>query len=61
MEIMMAIFESGAIGEKVQLPQKDRRHPLLRWRQEAGLGFPEAMPRGYHEWLEVEDKRLGRK
>ena len=61
MEIMMAIFESGAIGERVQLPQKDRRHPLLRWRQEAGLGFPEAMPRGYHEWLEVEDKRLGRK
>ena len=60
MEIMMAIFESGAVGGRVELPQTDRRHPLLRWREQAGLGPPEVMPRGYGEWLEVEDKRLGR-
>ena len=59
MEIMMAIFESGAYGKRVQLPQQDRRHPLLRWREEAGLTEMLEMPRAYGQWLEVEGKRLG--
>ena len=60
LEIMMGIFESGAYGRRVELPQPDRGHPLLRWREEAGLGPPAPMPRPYYEWLEAEDKRLGR-
>ena len=60
LEILMAIFESGAYGRRVELPQIDRAHPLLRWRREAGLGLPEPMPRPYGEWLEAEDRRLGR-
>ena len=60
MEIMMGIFESGARGKAVKLPQGDRHHPLLRWREEAGLGAPAPMPRPYGEWLEAEDRRLGR-
>ena len=51
-EIMMGIFESAAYGKRVLLPQADRRHPLLRWREEAGLEPPAEMPRGYGEWLE---------
>lgn len=57
-EIMMGIFESAAYGICVELPQKRRGHPLLRWRSESGLGLPEPMPRGYEEWLAAEDKRL---
>ena len=59
-EIIMAIFESAAYGCRVDLPQEDRRHPLLRWREEAGLGLPEPLPRPYYEWLAAEDARLGR-
>ena len=58
LEVLMGIFESGAYGRRVELPQADRAHPLLRWREEAGLGLPEAMPRSYGEWLEAEDRRL---
>ncbi len=57
-EIMMGIFESAAYGERVQLPQADRRHPLRRWREEAGLEPPAEMPRGYWEWLALESERL---
>ncbi|MEE2657291.1 MAG: Gfo/Idh/MocA family oxidoreductase [Candidatus Latescibacterota bacterium] len=60
MEIMMGIFESGALGTRIELPQADRSHPLLRWRQKHGLAEPNAMPRPYNEWLEAEDRRLGR-
>jgi predicted dehydrogenase len=60
LEILMGIFESGAYGRRVELPQTDRTHPLLRWRREAGLDLPAPMPRPYGEWLEVEDRRLGR-
>ena len=60
LEILMGIFESGAYGRRVEVPQKDRCHPLLRWREEAGLQLPAAMPRPYGEWLEAEDRRLGR-
>jgi len=59
-EIMMGIFESAAYGVRVELPQKRREHPLLRFRAEAGLGVPEEKPRPYGEWLNVEDRRLGR-
>lgn len=60
LEIMMGIFESCAYGIRVDLPQKLRDHPLLRWRKENGLGLPDPMPRDYNEWLKAEDKRLGR-
>ena len=62
MEILMAIFESGAYRRPVLLPQADRSHPLLRWREEHGLAAPDpaSVPRGYDEWLAVEDRRLGR-
>jgi len=60
LEIMMAIMESGAYGTRVDLPQADRRHPLLRWREEAGLGLPGEVPRPYADWLAAEDRRLGR-
>ena len=59
-EIMMGIFESAAYGKRVDLPQEQREHPLLRWRCESGLAAPEKMPRPYDEWLEAEDRRLGR-
>ena len=57
-EIIMGIFESAAYGRCVDLPQTNREHPLLRWRREAGLGAPEAMPMVDAEWLEEEQKRL---
>ena len=60
LETMMGIFESAAYGRAVELPQAQRDHPLLRWRRENGLGDPEPMPRPYYEWLEAEDRRLGR-
>ena len=61
LELMMGIFESGAYGQRVELPQRERQiHPLLRWRREAGLEDPPAVPRPYGEWLEAEDRRLGR-
>ncbi len=60
LEIIMGIFESAAYGRPVELPQVRRDHPLLRWRRENGLGDPEPMPRPYYEWLEAEDRKLGR-
>ena len=60
MEILMAIFESGAYGMAVDVPQKDREHPLVRWRREAGLGALPEMPRPYEAWMEAEGRRLGR-
>lgn len=59
-EVMMGILESAAYGRRVDLPQEDRSQPLMRWRREHGLGAPEPMPRGYAEWLQAEDRRLGR-
>ncbi len=59
LEIMMAIFESGAYGHPVDLPQINRDHPLLRLRDEHGLGLPAEMPRPYPEWLAAEDRRMG--
>ena len=59
-EIMMGIFEAAAHGTRVNLPQENRAHPLLRWRSEAGLGDVKPMPRPYGEWLSAEFGRLGR-
>ena len=60
LEIMMGIFESAVTGCRVELPQQDRRQPLRRWREEAGLPTPVAGRREYGSWLEGEDRRLGR-
>jgi predicted dehydrogenase len=60
MEVLMGVFEAAAYGRRVTLPQEDRQHPLLRWRNEHGLEAPAPMPRDYREWLEAEDHRLGR-
>lgn len=57
-EMMMGIFESAAYGTRVELPQADRTHPLLRWREESGLQPPANMPRGYGEWLALESRRI---
>ena len=57
-EMMMGIFESAAYGTRVDLPQSDRRHPLLRWREASGLEPPAEMPRGYGEWLTLESNRI---
>ena len=58
LEIMMGLFESAAYGRRIEIPQEDRSHPLLRWRRENGLGDPEPVPRDYGEWLAAEDERL---
>ena len=60
LEVMMGIFESAAYGKRVDLPQVDRRHPLLRWRLEHGLGAPGSVVRDKAEWLVDEDRRLER-
>lgn len=59
MEIMMGIFESAAYGKRMDLPQSERDHPLIRWRSEHGLGDPAPMPRPYYDWLAAEDERTG--
>ena len=60
MEILMGIFESCAYGRRVEVPQKDCSHPLLRWREQAGLALPVAITWPYGEWLEADARRLGR-
>lgn len=60
LEIMAGMFGSLATGQRVDLPQADRRHPLLQWRAAAGLGEPAPGPRDYGQWLAEEDRRLGR-
>ncbi len=59
-EMMMGIFESAAYGRRVDLPQENREHPLLRWREELGLKPPNEMPRGYGEWLTLESDRINK-
>ena len=58
LEILMGIFESAIYGSRVELPQENREHPLIQWRNENGLGTPEEMPRDYGTWLSVETERL---
>jgi len=58
LEIMMGVFESAAYGRAVELPQRCREHPLLRWRREKGLGELEQMPRPYAEWLAEEERHM---
>ncbi len=58
MEILMGVFESAVYGTRVELPQKNREHPLIRWREENSLGPLKEMPRDYSSWLSMEDERL---
>ena len=58
LEILMGIFESAIYGTRVVLPQENREHPLIQWRNENGLPTPEEMPRDYGTWLTVETERL---
>jgi hypothetical protein len=58
-EIMMGIFESGAYRKRVNLPQQKRDHPLERWAKETNTTIPKTTL-NYRDWLEAEDKRLGR-
>ena len=60
LETLMGIFESAAYGRRVDLPQQERDHPLVRWRREHGLGEPAPAAQVYEAWLAAEDKRLGR-
>lgn len=60
LEVMMGIFESAAYGKRIDLPQADRQHPLLRWRQEQNLAIPNSVLRDKKEWLVEEDLRLRR-
>lgn len=59
MEIIQAIFESGAYRRPVALPQTDRSHPLLRLRRDAGLSDPDPAPRPYREWLAAQAAKHG--
>lgn len=56
-EIILAIFESGAYRKPVNLPQVERDHPLLRLRHESGLDDPDPGPRKYLDWLSVQSKK----
>ena len=58
LEILMGIFESAIYGTRVELPQENREHPLIQWRNENGLPAPEEMPRDYGTWLTGETERL---
>ena len=60
LEVIMGIFESAMQGTPVQLPQEQREHPLVRARRQQGLPDAAPMPRPYYEWLDAEDRRLGR-
>ena len=55
LEIMMGIFESSTDGTRVNLPQVDRQHPLLRWSADSSSneksGNLESLPRDYPSWL----------
>lgn len=58
LEILMGVFESAIYGTRVELPQENRDHPLIRWRNENGLGAQKDMPRDYGNWLSIENERL---
>ena len=58
MEILMGIFESAIYGKRIELPQKNREHPLIKWREDHGLGPIKEMPRDYGTWLNQETERL---
>lgn len=58
LEVMMGIFESAATRRRLELPQPQRDHPLLRWRKEHRLGPPAEAPRDYGAWLKAEQARI---
>ena len=58
-EIIMAIYESAGYGRRVEIPQQNREHPLVRLRREHGLPDTTQAPIQYQELLESEDRRRG--
>ena len=59
MELMMGCFVSHFEGHRVSLPLEERGHPLVRIREEAGLGPVDTdVPTPYPQWLEHELKRI---
>lgn len=55
-EIIMAIYESVGYGRRVEIPQQNREHPLVRLRREQGLDDTTQAPIQYQELLDHEDK-----
>ena len=56
-EIIMAIYESVGYGRRVEIPQQNREHPLVRLRREHGLPDTTQSPIQYADLLEAEDRR----
>ena len=56
-EIIMAIYESAGYGRRVEIPQQNREHPLVRLRREHGLPDTTQSPIQYADLLEAEDRR----
>lgn len=61
LEVMNAINASAAQGRRIVLRDMERSHALMQFRRENGLApDPDPKPVPYWEWLEAEDRRLGR-
>jgi predicted dehydrogenase len=59
MQLMMGCFISHFEGRRVSLPLEERGHPLVRIREEAGLGPVDTdVPMPLGEWLEHELQRM---
>jgi len=56
--IMGCLTSHFGNGERIALPLKERSHPLLRVREEAGLGPAPETPTAYDAWLEAEIQRM---
>ena len=59
MHLIMGCFISHFEGRRVSLPLEERGHPVIRFREEAGLGpIDTDVPTPYDEWLEHELLRM---
>jgi hypothetical protein len=59
MQLMMGCFISHFEGRRVSLPLEERGHPLVRIREESGLGPVDTdVPTPYREWLAHEFLRM---
>ena len=59
MQLMMGCFISHFEGRRVSLPLEERGHPLVRIREESGLGPVDTdVPTGYRAWLAHEFLRM---